>query len=56
MITNTSDSYQIPSQYKKKSKLQIKKNGKNINFEILQETLHMTHLLKLYVYIWNGSR
>ena len=36
MITHTSGSHQIPSQNKTKSKLQI-----------LQETLHATHLLKL---------
>ena len=36
MITHTSDSHQIPSQNNTKSKLQI-----------LQETLHATHLLKL---------
>ena len=36
MITHTSDSHQIPSQRKTKSKLQI-----------LQETLHATHLLRL---------
>ena len=48
MITHTSDSHQIPSQKKTKSKLQIlKKKVKNLNFEILQETLHVTHLLKL---------
>ena len=48
MITHTSDSHQIPSQNKTKSKLQIlKKNAKNPNFGILQPTLHATHLLKL---------
>ena len=47
MITHTSDSHQIPSQNKTKSKLQIKKIAKNSNFDILQETLHTTHLLKL---------
>ena len=37
MITNTSDSHQIPSQNKTKSKLQIKKKtAKNTNFQILQ--------------------
>ena len=41
MITHTSDSHQIPSQNKRKSKLQI---GKNLNFKILQSTLHATHL------------
>ena len=45
MITHTSDSMQIPSQNKAKSKLQILKNCKNSNFEILQETLHATHIL-----------
>ena len=43
MITHTSDSHYIPSQNKTKSKLQIAKT----NFEILPETLHATHLLKL---------
>ena len=31
MITHTSDSHQIPSQNKTKSKQQIKKNAKNAN-------------------------
>ena len=31
------------------------KIAKNSNFEILQETLHVTHLLKLLDKIWNGS-
>ena len=42
--------HQIPSQQWTKSKLQIyfyKKIAKNSNFEILQETLHTAHLLKL---------
>ena len=48
MITHTRDSHKIPSQNKTKSKLQIlKKNAKNSNFVILQETLHVTHLMKL---------
>ena len=48
MITHTSDLHQIPSQKKSKSKLQILKNCQKIQiFEILQETLHATHLLKL---------
>ena len=46
MITHNSDSHQIPSQNKTKSKLQIKKKANNSNFTILQGTLHMT-LLKL---------
>ena len=48
MITHhTSDSHQIPSQNKTKSKLQIKKKiAKNSNFEILQGTLHVTHFLE----------
>ena len=46
MITHTSDSHQLPSQNKTKSKLQILKIAKNSNFEIFQETLHTTHLLK----------
>ena len=40
MITHTSDSHQIPSQNKTKSKLQILKIAKNSNFIILQEILH----------------
>ena len=48
MITHISDSYQIPSQNKTKSKLQIKKKiAKNSHCDILQETLHGAHLLKL---------
>ena len=39
MIIHISDSHQIPSQNNTKSKIS--------NFEILQETLHATHLLKL---------
>ena len=47
MITHTSDSHQIPSQNKTKSKLQIfLKIAKNSNI-ILQETLHTAHILKL---------
>ena len=45
MITHTNDSHQIPSQNKTKSKLQIK--NKLPKIQILQETLHGTHLLKL---------
>ena len=60
MITHTSDSHQIPSQNKRKSKLQIKKNAKNSNLKILQETLHATHLLKLldkmYKYEMDSTR
>ena len=47
MITHTSDSHQIPSQNKTKSKLQILKIAEHSNFKILQETLHATHILKL---------
>ena len=47
MFTHTSDSHQIPSQKKTKSKLQILNNCQKSNFKILQETLHATHLLKL---------
>ena len=47
MITQTSDSYQIPSQNKTKSNLQIWKKKMPKNFEILQETLRATHPLKL---------
>ena len=42
MITHSSDSHQIPSQ-----SYNFLKIAKNSNFEILQETLHVTHLLKL---------
>ena len=42
MITHTNDSQVKTRQNKTKSKLQIKKNAKNYNFEILQETLHAT--------------
>ena len=52
MITHTSDSHQNPSQ--NKTKLQIlKKIAKNSNFEILQKTLHTTHLLKLFDKMYN---
>ena len=47
MITHTSDAHQIPSQNKTKSKLQILRNCKNSNCDILREALHATHLLKL---------
>ena len=54
MITHTSDSHQIPSQ-NNTSKLQILKN-----FEILQETLHATHLMKflykMYKYEMDPTR
>ena len=60
MITHTSDSHQIPNQKKTKSKLQIKKNAKNSNFEIFQRTLHSTHLLmlldKMYKYEMDPTR
>ena len=61
MITHTSDSHQIPSQNNTKSKLQILKNCQNFKFyEILQETLHATHLLKLlykmYKYVMDPTR
>ena len=61
MITHTSDSHQIPNQKKTKSKLQIlKKISQNLNFEILQETLHATHLLvlldKMYRYEMDPTR
>ena len=45
MITHTSDSHQITSQNKTKSKLQILKKLPRI--QILQETLHTKNLLKL---------
>ena len=45
MITHTRGSQKIPSQNKTKSKLQIFKKLPKI--QILQETLHATHLLKL---------
>ena len=46
MTTHTSDSHQIPSQDKTKSKLQIKKKCQKFNFKIWQETLRMTYHLK----------
>ena len=60
IFTHTSDSHQIPSQNKTKSKLQILKIVKNSIFEILQETLHATHLLtllnKMYKYEMDPTR
>ena len=53
MITHTSDSHQK----KTKSKLQIQKNCQKI--QILQETLHTTHLKlldKMCKYVMNPSR
>ena len=47
MIIHTSDSHQIPSQNKTKSKLRILRNCQKFKFEILQKTFHITHLLKL---------
>ena len=50
MITHTSDSqFHIRSQVKTRQSqsYKFKKNAKNLNFDILQETLHATHLLKL---------
>ena len=48
MITHTSDSHQIPSKNKTKSKFQILKIAKNSNFGILPETLPATHHRKLF--------
>ena len=45
MITHTSDSHQFPSQNKTKSKVHILKKLPKI--QILQETIHTTHFLKL---------
>ena len=60
MITKTCDSHQIPGQNKTKSKLQTLKIAKYSNFEILQETLHATHLLifldKMYKYEMDPTR
>ena len=60
MITHTSDSHQIPSQNKAKSKLQILKNCQRVIFDILRETSHVTHLLnlldKMYKYEINPTR
>ena len=47
MITHTSDSHQIPIQNKTVKITNFKKIAKNLNF-FLQETLHATHLLKLF--------
>ena len=48
IITHTSDSPQIPSQNKTKSKLPILKTAKNTNLKILQTNLHVTHLRKWF--------
>ena len=59
MITHTSYSHQIPKQDKVKV-TNLKKKCQTLNFEILQETLHVTHLLKLldkmYKYEVNPTR
>ena len=47
MITRTIDSYQLPSQNKTKSKLQIWKICPKFYFKILHKALHATHHLKL---------
>ena len=48
MITHTSDSHQIPSQNKTKSKLQIKKKSPKIKFwNFARNFTYATHLLKL---------
>ena len=49
MITHTSGSHQIPSQNKirQSQSYTFKKNAKNSNFAILQETLNATHLLRM---------
>ena len=47
MITHSSDSLQIPSQNKKKSKLQILKYCQKFKFWNLQGALYATHLPKL---------
>ena len=44
MNTHTSDSHQ--SKQDKIKITNLKKLAKNLNFEMLQETLHVTHLLK----------
>ena len=57
MITNTIESYWIPSQKKTKSKSYIQRICQN--FWILKQSLHATHLPKLldkiHVQIWNES-
>ena len=45
MITHTSDSHQIPSENKTKSKLQILEYCQKLKF--CKKVLHVTHLLKL---------
>ena len=45
MITHTRDSHQI--QVKTSQSYKFKKIAKTFNFQILQENLHVTHLLKL---------
>ena len=47
MITNTSDSHQIPSQDNTQLKLQIYKNCQKLQFWHFAKTFHTTHLLKL---------
>ena len=57
MITHTSDSHQITSQNKTSQSYEFKKNAKNSNFEILQETLHLLKLLdKMYKYEMDATR
>ena len=62
MITHTSDSHQIPSQNKTRSKLQIEKKKKlsKIQFQIVQKTLHATHLqemlIRMYKYKLDPTR
>ena len=47
MITHTRDSHQIPSQNRQSQTYKFLKIATYSNFEILQDTLHATHLLKL---------
>ena len=47
MITYTSDSHQIPSKKKQGQSYKFKKIAKNSNYNVLQETLHVTQILKL---------
>ena len=48
MITHTRDSHQIQVKTRQSQSYKFKKIAKNLNFQILQETLYASHLLKLF--------
>ena len=60
MSTHTSDSHQIPSQNKTKSKLQIYKNCQKFKFQNFASNFHATHFLglfdKMYKYEMNATK